>query len=113
MITHEWQSGDTIEILFDMPPRLLHTHPLVRDTAGKAALARGPFVYCFESIDNGDLSVCTLNTSAEISVLPYDASLLGGVVPIQAGRLRAIPYYAWSNRGENAMRVFLPEISYK
>ena len=113
MIAREWQDSDTVEILFDMPPRLLRTHPLVRDTAGKAALARGPFIYCFESIDNGDLSVCTLNTSAEISVLPYDDSLLGGVVPIQTGRLRAIPYYAWSNRGENAMRVFLPDLARK
>lgn len=113
MITHEWQSGDTVEILFDMPPRLLRTHPLVRDTAGKAALARGPFVYCFEEVDNGDLSSCALESSTPPDVLPYDESLLGGVVPMQAGRLRAIPYYAWSNRGENAMRVFLPEISYK
>lgn len=113
MITHEWQSGDTVEILFDMPPRLLRTHPLVRDTAGKAALARGPFVYCFEEVDNGDLSSCALESSTPPDVLPYDESLLGGVVPMQAGRLRAIPYYAWSNRGENAMRVFLPDLARK
>jgi len=103
-------AGEQIEVCFDMPPRRIHTHPLVRDTAGKVALARGPIVYCFEGVDNrGMLKGMKLPEEAKIQVLPYDQELLGGIVPLEAYGLRAIPYYAWSNRGENAMTVFVQE----
>ena len=93
-----------------MPPRRLHTHPLVWETEGQAALARGPIVYCFEGVDNGrTLKGLKLPADAKIRVLPYEEEFLGGVVVLEANDLRAIPYYAWSNRGENAMRVFLRE----
>lgn len=102
--------GDCISVSFDMAPRRLHTHPAVKDTAGKAALARGPVVYCFEGADNGaDLLEKPMPGDAEIRELPYDGTLLGGVVPLAAGGLLAVPYYAWSNRGKNAMCVFLRE----
>ena len=99
-----------IEICFDMPPRRIYTHPRVRATAGKAALARGPMIYCFEGVDNpGNFDQMKLAKDAEIIELDYDDALLGGVVPLEAAGLRAIPYYAWSNRGKNAMSVFLNE----
>jgi len=108
-ICHNFVSGDRIEVCFDMPPRRVYTHPLVKDTAGKVALARGPIVYCFEGIDNGDIKALRLPKDAGLHVLAYDEELLGGVVPLEANGLRAIPYYAWSNRGEHAMSVFLKE----
>ena len=108
-ISRSFAPGDAVELTFSMPPRRLYTHPLVRDTAGMAALARGPIVYCFEGADNGDLSAAALPKDAPICALPYDENLLGGVIPLRAGGLTAIPYYAWSNRGKNAMRVFLKE----
>ena len=43
--------------------------------------------------------------------MAHDENLLGGVTPVRAGALTAIPYYAWSNRGKNAMRVFIREQS--
>jgi len=45
---------------------------------------------------------------SEASLL-YDESLLGGVMLIQGRSARAIPYYAWSNRGVGKMRVWMPE----
>ena len=101
-------AGDRIEVEFDMQPRRLHTHPLVRATRGKAALARGPLVYCFEGVDNGEsLGALRLSEDTPVCVLPYDPALLGGIAPLRAGELLAIPYYAWSNRGKSGMRVFL------
>ena len=83
---------------------------MVKDTAGKAALMRGPIVYCFEGVDNGgSLKGLRLPREAQIRVLAHDESLLGGVTAMEANGLLAIPYYAWSNRGENAMSVFLRE----
>ena len=34
--------------------------------------------------------------------------LLGGVTVVKGPGLVAIPYYAWSNRGEGDMQVWLP-----
>ena len=67
-------------------------------------------IYCFEGVDNpGNFDQMKLTKDAEIIELDYDEALLGGVVPLEAAGLRAIPYYAWSNRGKNAMSVFLNE----
>ena len=103
-------AGDCVKVEFDMPARRVYTHPQVQATAGMAALARGPIVYCFEGADNGaDVLSRRLPADAPVTVLPYDEGLLGGVVPLEAAGLRAVPYYAWSNRGKNAMSVFLRE----
>lgn len=130
-INRAWKSGDRVEISFDINPRRIYADPRVRDDAGKVALARGPIVYCFEGVDNGDcLSALRLPRSSKLRDLPFDASLLGGVVAIEADgllaqpgdtlymetapaetpvTLRAIPYYAWGNRGANSMSVWIRE----
>lgn len=131
VIERIWQDGDCIALSFDMPARRIYANPLVRDAAGQTAIARGPIIYCIEGVDNGrDLSCLRLPRKSELHALPYDDALLGGVVAIEAQALRekptcglyqdeapqaeavtlrAIPYYAWSNRGENEMRVFIRE----
>ena len=130
-ISRSWQAGDTVRVTFNMPVRRLRADPRVRDAAGRVALTRGPIIYCFESTDNGqDLSCLRLPRDAEVRVLPYDSALLSGVVLLEADALRqqpparlytedppqetpvslrAIPYYAWSNRGENEMSVYIRE----
>jgi len=53
-IHRKWQKGDTIEL--DLPMTILRvvSHENVEDNRGKVALQRGPLVYCFEGIDNGN-----------------------------------------------------------
>ncbi|MBR2766379.1 MAG: glycoside hydrolase family 127 protein [Blautia sp.] len=48
-----WQQGDQISLNLDMPVRMVYANPAVREDAGKAALMRGPLVYCLEEADNG------------------------------------------------------------
>ena len=130
-ITRSWQAGDTVSVDFDMPARRLHADPRVRDAAGRVALARGPIVYCLESEDNGEeLSCLRLPRDAEIRVPAHDSALLGGVTVLEADglrlqpapalysedapaqtpvTLRAIPYYAWSNRSAGEMTVWIQE----
>ncbi|MCA9257618.1 MAG: glycoside hydrolase family 127 protein, partial [Planctomycetales bacterium] len=52
VITRRWEAGDSIELQLPMPPRLVRSHPKVAANAGCAAIARGPFVYCLESLDH-------------------------------------------------------------
>ena len=96
--------------------------------AGMTALMRGPLVYCFEEKDNGCVRALRIDRSVPPDVGEFDASLLGGIVPIRVQAVRmqdcgslyargeetcepctatAVPYYTWANRGENEMRVWM------
>jgi DUF1680 family protein len=52
-MTREWQSGDAIKIIFDMPVTFMESNPHVRENSGRIAVTRGPLVYCLEEVDNG------------------------------------------------------------
>ncbi|HOQ74856.1 MAG TPA: glycoside hydrolase family 127 protein [Limnochordia bacterium] len=124
-----WQSGDKITLDFPMPVIRLAAHPQVRENAGRVALQRGPLVYCLEEADNGPvLTDIVLPLEPEFQTT-FDPELLGGVVTIEAEayrsadddqrlyrpfsaalrkvRIKAIPYYAWNNRGVGEMLVWI------
>ncbi|WHX47832.1 glycoside hydrolase family 127 protein [Paenibacillus woosongensis] len=133
-ISRNWQQGDFVELVLDMPVERMRSHPLVRGNAGKVALQRGPLVYCLEQADNGaNLHEIVLPANAKLEA-KFDNGLLGGVVAITAQGLRQdaakwpgglysseavpglqeakvtfIPYYAWANRGEGEMSVWVRE----
>lgn len=130
-LSRAWNPGDTVICRMDLPVRRIYANPLVRADAGCVALMRGPIVYAFEGIDNGeDLSALRIPRDAAIEALPFNADLLGGVVALKiAGRrlkpmddlysdyppeeeeavLQAIPYYAWCNRGRTHMKIWMQE----
>lgn len=124
-----WQRGDLVECIFPMPVERVWAHSEVRSAAGKVALQRGPVVFCFEEIDNGsNLASLVLPEDAEF-IATFDPELLGGVVVLlgeaykecrSSGELysfvrpkrervpvKAIPYYAWNNRGIGEMAVWV------
>lgn len=133
-IARAWQQGDIVELVLEMPVERMRSHPLVRGNAGKVALQRGPLVYCLEQADNGtNLHEIVLPANAKLEA-KYEAGLLGGIVAITAQGLRQdavkwpgglysseavptlqeekvtfIPYYAWANRGEGEMSVWVRE----
>ncbi len=126
----EWHGNDTIELDLEMPPFIVHADPRVHECLGKAALQRGPLVYCLEEADNGpDLHALYLSQGQEIGT-QWEGDLLGGVVTLTAdglrvrtetggplysesapetkpARMKFIPYYAWANRGTGEMRVWV------
>ncbi len=123
--------GDVIELSMDMAPYRIYANTAVSADSGRVAFARGPLVYCAEGIDNdSDVFSLSADSEASIKVLPYDASKLCGIVPMEVGgcqmksadtlysqsrpektpySIHLIPYYTWCNRGLNQMRVWLPE----
>jgi DUF1680 family protein len=107
VIEREWIQGDTVEVELPMPVRKVLCDPRVPDNRGKAALQRGPIVYCVEGRDSeialDSLSLCE-ETDLEARRRPY---LLGGIVEIRGAAFAAIPYYVWANRGPGPMRVWL------
>src|SRR5215211_5452417 len=102
-----WSSeGETLEYDFDMSIRLRRAHPRVKGHAGKAAVTRGPLVYCLESVDNPALDIFTVQLNSSFLRDEFLPDLLGGTVVIHGkitdGRpLKFIPYSLWGNRGES------------
>jgi len=113
-VDRAWQAGDAIEIEFEMPVRRLRAHPRVPGHAGKAAVTRGPLVYCLESVDNPGVDIFEARVDPNSLEPVEDPSLLGGIVKI-AGKtvdgqpLTFIPYWLWGNRGESQMTVWVNE----
>jgi DUF1680 family protein len=125
-IRRNWNKGNIIELSLPMPVRRVLCNEKVGENAGKAALQRGPIVYCAEGIDNGgQVRHIVLTDGAELKA-QYRKDLLAGVGVI-GGKLVgvqrsadgkslikdkvdfvAIPYYAWAHRGPGEMAVWLP-----
>lgn len=125
-IKRKWEKGDVIELDLPMPVRRVLSHQNVKENAGKAAIQRGPVVYCFEGIDNPQGVANLVLPSGSDLLAEYRADLLNGIVTIKGkGQIRkslpdgktsledidvvAIPYYAWANRGKNQMAVWLSQ----
>lgn len=128
----------TVELVLDMPARLLAPHPHIDAIRGCLAVTRGPMVYALEQADlpegilledvavdptepvagapaaltPGDISVRRVRVSARLrppsSSDPYPAA--GAAVPSEGGPFPVdlVPYFRWGNRGPGGMRVWIP-----
>ena len=121
-----------IELDFDMSVQRVYANLNVSENIGKVAVRRGPLVYCAEETDNG-AGLHRLYLSKEAAAGTAWTEELSGVTKISIPGVRLtqneeklyvtgtphvtcektmiqlIPYYAWANRGENEMRVWLNE----
>jgi len=109
-----------VEVELPMNVRMIAGNPRIEDAQGKVVLMRGPMVYCVEETDNERY----FEDASEVHLLPagleeeYRDDLLDGVVTINGTAsfptrgeeidITAIPYYAWCNRGQGHMKVWLP-----
>jgi len=132
-IRREWGAGGTVQLRFGMPVRLVEAHPRVREDYGAVAISRGPLIYCVESVDNPGIRVRNLMIDRDAEPrYEFMPDLLGGVGTVvfrgievpdggplyaplgrmalehEAVDVRAIPYYAWANRGRSSMLVWIP-----
>ena len=81
---------------------------------------RGPLVYCFEEVDNKEDFTATdevylhprsLNAEFRKELLNGVAIIQGKAALNQGNReitITAVPYYAWCNREQGRMKVWLP-----
>lgn len=113
VLNREWSQGDEVNLTLPMNIRQVVANKKVKEDLGKAAIERGPIVYCLESIDNVNIGEVYLSANSELGA-EYNPQLLGGIETI-SGRLSdpkegftAIPYFAWNNRGVNKMKVWIP-----
>lgn len=117
-VRREWNRGDVIELDLPMPVRRVYSHPAVEANEGKVALMRGPLLYCVEGVDHQEpVTGLSVPEDADFDAEHRDG-LLEGVTVLtgealadgdRRTELTAVPYYAWDNRDEGHMRVWLPE----
>ncbi|EAA7383141.1 glycoside hydrolase family 127 protein [Salmonella enterica subsp. houtenae] len=136
-IHRDWQEGDTIALTLPMPVRRVYGNPLVRHTAGKVAVQRGPLIYCLEQADNGE-ALHNLWLPKESKFNAFEGKgLFANQMLIQAEGVRRgttetppqalwhfdaapgtaqphtltfIPWFSWANRGEGEMRIWVNEL---
>lgn len=111
-IDRTWSSGDVLEIEFGMEILLRRAHQKVKGHKGKAAITRGPIVYCLESIDNPDVGIFTVQLDSNSLREYFAPELFGGTTVIEAKStegtpLLLIPYHQWGNRGASQMTVWV------
>ena len=128
----EVADGDVVNYEMNMTPTVMSADPRVSDNAGRVALMRGPVVYCAEGVDNkafvartGTLDDIILSPDMRFDVV-YDDKLDAPVIvahafchtpadtlyapeprPTEQADVRFIPYYAFANRGETDMLVWV------
>lgn len=125
------RNDDEVTVSFSMKPRIVYASPRVHQICGKAAIARGPEIYCFEETDNGkNLAALSLDTDAPLTER-WREDVLGGIMTIKAEgkrlitpaqpesfsekfiplsekiELTAVPYGIWGNRVPGEMLVWI------
>jgi DUF1680 family protein len=121
-----WKKGSVIALRLPMQVRRVAANDRVVMDRGRAALQRGPIVYCAEWPDHPDGRVrnLVLPDSSALTA-EFKPDLLGGVTVLRGKALAlsldaqgktmrreqdftAIPYYSWANRGRGEMLVWIP-----
>jgi DUF1680 family protein len=127
-IRRQWKKGDAVELVLPMPVRRVVANGAVREDVGKVALQRGPIVFCAEGIDNGGRVLDLAIPDGASFAAEFRPDLLKGVFVLKGKAVRLangadgkilsqaecdaafVPYYAWANRGDGEMAVWLPRL---
>lgn len=122
-----WKKGDVLSLDLPMDVQRIAAREEVKANQQRVALQRGPLVYCVEGADNdGQAWNLILPDNAPVKAV-RQPDLLGGITTLQftaptlhvapdgmsvqtsPKTITAIPYFAWANRGQNPMQVWLPK----
>lgn len=120
-VRREWHAGDKVLLTLPMPVRSNVADERVEDDRDRRCITRGPLVYCAETADNefpvNEYFVEGRKIETDSVYRAADGVLKGIAVAKVAARavdgegacdaeLTLIPYYAWDNRGDEAMNVW-------
>lgn len=121
----EVSADDEILLSLQMDVKFISANKRVHTAAGRVAVMRGPVVYCLEGVDNGkDLSALKVDIKGKTDIidgefLVPDIIADGYKEPqreelyfeatddLEKCQLKFIPYFAYANRGETDMLVWV------
>ncbi|MHC4962361.1 MAG: glycoside hydrolase family 127 protein [Planctomycetota bacterium] len=122
VIEREWKHGDTVELKFKMPVRVIESDPRVKANAGQIVFARGPVLYCLEKedfdfpVEKAMVSVDLKDIEKQVKVQWHEHLLDGihvltvpGRVEAKLVKLKLVPWSVRANRSQDSRWViFLP-----
>ena len=126
-LTKNWKKDDRIELALPMPVRRVLANEKVEADRHRVALQRGPVMYCLEWPDSPSKHVRNVQLKQDAQLkAEWRPEMLRGVeviaTPVVAYRydpqdkvktsdetIDAIPYYAWANRGQGQMEVWIAD----
>ena len=85
-IRRRWSAGDVVSLKFNVVPQVIEANPRVADDSGRAAIQRGPLIYCLEEIDQpsgtnlSDIAIKPASKPAAGFQPEFRSDLLGGMV---------------------------------
>lgn len=132
-INKVWKKGDIVQLKMPFEARLIESNPMVEESRNQLAVMYGPLVYCMESIDlPANVSIHDILIPVDIKLTPKTTTIDNSKVVLLAGKAKLltdnkwnnklyqevnntnqgiditlIPYYAWNNRGNYDMSVWL------
>lgn len=132
-VKRTWKKGDELVLNLPLRPRLIESNPMVEESRNQVAVMYGPMVYCLEAVDlPQNSSVFDVVVPANISLQPKAITIDGNKIislegtakkvtannwdkklyreiktPSQDVKVSLVPYYAWGNRGDYDMSVWL------
>ncbi|WP_258104689.1 glycoside hydrolase family 127 protein [Marinoscillum sp. MHG1-6] len=128
-------AGDEITFTMEMPVTLIAANPSVEETQNQVAVKRGPVVYCLEANDLKEgQKLSDILIPADIALTPTEIQIantslkgLSGKAEVaasgnwdqqlyqklsdskpQSTDILLIPHFAWANRDEADMSIWLP-----
>lgn len=132
-VTEIFNTDDVLFLDLKMDAQLLSSNPLVEDNKNQVAVQRGPLVYCLEANDlnpGEKLEDIAIPANIQFSTQPISISetelmaLEGNALIAPSNwkgnlyqplnqeshqtKIRLIPHFAWANREEADMAVWLP-----
>lgn len=102
-VTRLWKKGDVVELVMEMPVRLLEAHPLAEEIRNQVVVKRGPLVYCLESIDIasdekrgvGSGEIDNVIIPADIRLTPQRMTIEGSSILALEGEARLSSAPSW------------------
>ena len=124
-IQRRWSPGDAIHVQFEMTPQILEANAHVIEDNGRAAVQRGPLIYCLEQLDQ-PAGVELTEVALDLEQNPgaqfheeLERDLLDGIIVLHhAGAVyekaesRSGLYYRYTTEPRKARRVQLTFIPY-
>lgn len=131
-----WKVGDTLKLSLPMDVTVVESHPMVEESRNHVAITRGPLVYCLETADlPEDCQVGQIYIDPTTEFTPVTEDIGGSQMSVLKGELwvdsapawtgtqlyrphgtsrfrriaaKLVPYFAWDNRQQGEMSVWLP-----
>lgn len=118
VIDRKWEKGDRVELHLPMGVMYSKAIDNVEADRGRICITRGPLVYCAEAVDNASAPASyVISPTEENAVIRKGEGLMKDIdfITVSAHsiqnlgdtKLTLVPYYAWNNRTDGAMIVWL------